>query len=106
MKEGMLTLDDFGEERERLARMQSQCEEELEEILEGGKLEKEFAEVLAKHRQDVMQIKEDAVPIELLDDLIEKIVVLSPERIEITYTFTDLMKMQEQLMRKEGRGSA
>lgn len=102
MKEGMLTLDDFGAERERLSRLQNQYEKERKEILKEGKLEREFAEVLDKHRCRVMEMKEDIIPLELLDSLIEKIAVLSPERIEITYAFTDLMKMQEQITQKEG----
>lgn len=106
MKEGILSLDDFGAERERLTGIQQQCEREIESLLQGGKLERELEEVLCKHRQRIMELKENSISIELLDSLIEQIVVLSPERIEITYTFTDLMRMQERTMQKEGREDA
>lgn len=102
MKEGMLSLDDFGAERQRLTGMLHQCEKEMEHLLQGGKLEKELEEVLCEHRQKIMELEDDSISDELLDSLIEKIVVLSPERIEITYAFTDLMRMQEQIMTKRG----
>ena len=102
MKEGMLSLDDFGAERQRLTGMLHQCEKEMEHLLQGGKLEKELEEVLCEHRQKIMELEDDSISDELLDSLIEKIVVLSPERIEITYAFTDLMRMQEQIMTKQG----
>lgn len=71
---------------------QRQYEEELRLILAGEQTEQDCMETVNKYRQNVLEMKGDHIPIELLDDLIERIVVLSPERMEIRYTFSDLVQ--------------
>lgn len=43
-------------------------------------------------KKTVPGFKNNSLPIDLLDRLIDKIIILSPERIEITYSFSDPMK--------------
>lgn len=108
MKEGKLSLDDFGVKRKELANKQQEYEITLNQILDDEKTEKEVTDFVDKYRRDVLEIKDDNIPNDLLDSLIEKIVILSPEKIEITYAFSDSMKKWvkethgKMLMQKEG----
>lgn len=92
MKDGKLSLDAFGFKREKLADRQRECEEKLAQISENEKAGKDAFEFACKYRQTVLKIKDDSLPFDLLDSLIEKITVISPKRIEIAYTFSDSMK--------------
>lgn len=111
MKEGRLSLDNFGAKRKNLTNEQQEYEEILNQIRNNEKAETEVAEFVDKYRQDILAIKDDNLPIELLSRLIEKIIIISPERIEITYSFSDSMKKWIEEMdrgipiQKEGTGN-
>lgn len=101
MKDGRLSLNDFGAKRKSLTDEQLKYEEILNKILDDKKMETEVIEFVDKYRKDVLEIKDDNLPIDILDCLIEKIIIVSPERIEITYSFSDSIPVQ-----KEGTGNA
>ncbi|WP_418494922.1 recombinase family protein [Enterocloster bolteae] len=112
MKEGRLSLDEFGMKRKILTNEQQEYEEILNQIRTNEKTEAEVTDFVGKYRQDVLAIKDDNLPIDLLDCLIEKITIISPERIELTYSFSDsIEKWIEEMSReipvqKEGTGNA
>ena len=89
MKEGLLSLNDFGAKRKSLTNEQQEYEEILSKLLDHEKTEAEIKGAVDKYRKDVLEIKDDGLPINILDCLIEKIIIVSPERIEITYSFSD-----------------
>lgn len=92
MKEGRLSLDDFGAKRNSLTNERLKYEETLNQIQDYEKTEKEVADFVDKYPQDMLEIKNDNLPVDLIDHLIEKITIVSPERIEITYAFSDSIK--------------
>lgn len=92
MKEGMLVQEDFEYERGRLAERQLQCESGLRNMEEGGGAGEDIIETIKGYRGDIFECKGEDIPVELLDKLIEKIIVLSPERIDITYVYTDVFE--------------
>ena len=94
MKEGLLSLSDYEYEKKRLAKMQMRHEEELNHIVDENEIEDEIENVLGQYRQNVLKMADggmpiDSISVDMLDILIEKIMVFSPERIEITYAFTN-----------------
>ncbi len=111
MKDGRLSLDDFGIKRKDLTNEQQKYEKILNQIRDNEKIGKEIADFVDKYRQEVLKIKDDNLPITLLEHLIEKIIIVSPERIEITYAFSDSIKKWIEKMdsrmpiQKEGTGN-
>ena len=89
MKDGRLSFNDFGAKRKSLTDEQSKYEKILNKILDDKKMETGVIDFVDKYRKDVLEIKDDYLPIDILDCLIEKIIIVSPERIEITYSFSD-----------------
>jgi hypothetical protein len=62
--------------------------------MKGDRTEKEVEEVLGQYRKSVLELggagtSDDVISMELLDLLIDKIVVYSPEKVEITYSFAN-----------------
>ena len=95
MKEGMLTREDFIHERERLSKRQRECEKELEKISDTGEPEtsgQSIIERLAGSYHAVSGLGWKEMPFELLDTIIQKIVVLSAGKIEMIFTYADIME--------------
>lgn len=91
----MLTREDFIYEREQISKQQRQCEEELEKIAGAGELEEsgqQIIERLAGSYHAVSGLEWKDMPFELLDTIIQKIVVLSARRVEMIFTYADIME--------------
>lgn len=97
MREGKISLRRFEEERNRLESQQCKCQEQIKTALGGEEMKKRTEKAIEKYREEIMKMHEPELPLELLDILITKIVVYSPEKIEISFNFTDILK-------KEGKG--
>ncbi len=80
MKEGLLSPADHKYEKKRLAKKLEEYDIGMASLMEGNRMEKEL---------EGTGISYDMISMELLDTLIDKIVVYSPEKVEITYSFAD-----------------
>lgn len=94
MKEGLLSPDDYEYEKKRLQKKLGEYNATMRSLMEGKKMEKELEKVLGQYRQNVLEMEgvgmaDDVISMKLLDALIDKIVVFSPEKIEVTYSFAD-----------------
>lgn len=94
MKEGLLSPTDYEYERKRLTKKLEEYDTAIASLMEGDRMEKEVEEVLGRYRQSVLELEgvgrsDDVISMELLDLLIDKIVVYSPEKVEVTYSFAD-----------------
>lgn len=94
MKEGLLSPTDYEYEKKRLAKKLEEYNAVMASLMEGDRMEKELEEALGRYRQSVLELEgvgmsDDVISIELLDTLIDKIVVYSPEKVEVTYSFAD-----------------
>lgn len=95
MKEGMLTREDFIHERECITKRQRQCEEELEKIAGAERPEEpgqQIIERLAGSYCAASELEWKDMPFELLDAIIQKIVVLSAGKVEMIFTYADIME--------------
>ena len=95
MKEGMLTREDFIHERECITKRQRQCEEELEKIAGAERPEEpgqQIIERLAGSYCAASELEWKDMPFELLDTIIQKIVVLSAGKVEMIFTYADIME--------------
>ena len=97
MKEGLLSPADYEYERKRLAKKLDEYDAAMANLMEGDRMEKEVEELLGRYRQSVLELEgvgksDDVISMELLDLLIDKIVVYSPEKVEVTYSFADELK--------------
>lgn len=92
MKEGILSFEDYEYEKKRLAEKQETYVRQLEHIKNTRFLETEINQSLSQQRQNTYSIVDSGLTMDMLARLIDKIVVFSPERIEITYAFADEMK--------------
>lgn len=95
LKEGMLTRVEFEYERERLMGDQKEFEEELMKIecdmAEYDKDEQRAIDFTDKCREAAPGLDRKEIPIQLLDMLIQKIVVLSGGRVEAVYAYDDVL---------------
>lgn len=94
MKEGLLSPTDYEYERKRLTKKMGEYDVAIANLMEGDRVEKEVEEVLGRYRQSVIELggagtSDDVISMELLDSLIEKVVVYSPEKVEVTYSFAN-----------------
>lgn len=111
MKEQRLSLDVFSTRLKNLANEQHEYEEILNQIRNSEKKEIGVADFVDKYRQDVLEIKDDNLPTDFLNCLIEKIIIVSPKRMEITYAFSDSIKKwiekknSRMPIQKEGTGN-
>ena len=90
MNEPLLSPDDYEYERKRLAKKLDEYDVAMANLMERDRMEK----LLGRYRQSVLELEgvgksDDVISMELLDLLIDKIVVYSPEKIEVTYSFAD-----------------
>ena len=95
MKEAMLTREDFIHERECITKRQRQCEEELEKIAGAERPEEpgqQIIERLAGSYCAASELEWKDMPFELLDTIIQKIVVLSAGKVEMIFTYADIME--------------
>lgn len=91
MKDGLLSHEDFMREREQLAEKRLRYKEELRCMKRDKQAEEEALESLRKCQNKVVGLDRDEMPLDILDILIERIVVLSPEQIDITFAYADMM---------------
>lgn len=94
MKEGLLSPADYEYEKKRLSKKLEEYDAAMASLMESDRMEKELEEVLGRYRQNVLELEgvgmsDDVISMELLDTLIDKIVVYSPEKVEVTYSFAD-----------------
>ena len=94
MKEGLLSPADYEYEKKRLTKKLEEYDAAMNSLMENDRMEKELEEVLWRYRQNVFELEgmgmsDDVISMELLDTLIDKIVVYSPEKVEVTYSYAD-----------------
>lgn len=94
MREEKISLRRFEEERTRLKEQQCECQEQIKIALDGEEMKKRTEKAIEKYRGEIIKIQESELPLELLDILITKIVVHSPEKIEISFNFTDILRRE------------
>lgn len=92
MKEGLLAQEDFEYEKKQLAQKQLSYEIEIKNAGGKNKEEEKAIETLNVCLEESIQAEDRKIPLEILDTLIEKIIVESPERIEIKCTYADLLQ--------------
>ena len=92
MKEGILSFEDYEYEKKQLAEKQEMYVRRLKHINNTSFLETEINQSLSQQLQNAFSIVDSELTMDMLARLIDKIVVFSPERIEITYAFADEMK--------------
>ena len=92
MIENKVTSEEFEHKMEYLNHQQGSYEKLLAEIKRDEEKEKSVMDSLIDYRERIMDIQGEALPLELLDFLISKIVVFSKERIEIQYAFQDILQ--------------
>lgn len=94
MKEGLLSSADYEYEKKRLTTKLEEYDAAMASLMESDRVEKELEEVLWWYRQNVFELEgmgmsDDVISMELLDTLIDKIVVYSLEKVEVTYSYAD-----------------
>lgn len=94
MKEGLLSPADYEYEKKRLSKKLEEYDAAIASLMKGDRTEKEVEEVLGQYRKSVLELggagtSDDVISMELLDLLIDKIIVYSPEKVEITYSFAN-----------------
>lgn len=89
LKEGLLSTADYEYEKVRLIRKQEEYAEELEEIGRKKEMEQNTHEMLQEYRSNILSMRNEEISLEMLDSLISKITVFSPERVEVTFSFAD-----------------
>ena len=92
LKEGILSLDDYEYEKRRLAEKQEEYGKQLQNIENTFLSESEINSSLKHQQQSLLSITDHGMTMDMLERSIDKIVVFSHERIEITYAFADELK--------------
>lgn len=89
LKAGLLLPDDYEYERKQLLQKQKNYEMELKELNEKERRKADLQDTLREYRTKVLSFESDKIPWDVLDKLIDKITVFSPERIEVTFSFAN-----------------
>jgi len=92
MKEGSLEPEDFEYEKKQLAQKQLSYEIEIKNIGGKNEAEEKAIETLNICLKENLQAEDKKIPLEILNILIEKIIVESPEQIVIKCTYADLLE--------------
>lgn len=92
MKDGMLAPADYERERGRLAGEQLRYERELKEMSVRSEAGQETMGTLDRYYREAVESGGKEVPVTALDNLIEKIIVLSPDRIEAVFAYADILE--------------
>lgn len=92
MKDGMLAPADYERECERLVGEQQQYERELKEMSIRNEAGQETMGILGRYYREAVESGSKEIPVTALDNLIEKIVVISPDRIEAAFAYADLLE--------------
>lgn len=92
MKDGMLAPADYERECGRLVEEQLQYERELKEMSIRNEAGQETMDILGRYYREAVEPGSKEIPVTALDNLIEKIVVLSPDRIEAAFAYADLLE--------------
>ncbi|MCI9073803.1 MAG: recombinase family protein [Lachnospiraceae bacterium] len=92
MKDGMLAQADYERERGRIAGEQMRYEKELREISIRNEAGQETMGILGGYYKEAVESGSKEIPVTALDHLIEKIIVLSPDRIEAVFAYADLLE--------------
>lgn len=80
MKKGQLSQADYEYEKKRLEKKLEEYDIGMASFMEGNGMEKEVKGA---------EMSDDVISMELLDTLIDKIMVYSPKKVEVTYSFAD-----------------
>lgn len=91
MKSGMLNQKDYKYECETLSKKQEQCKQEIERLMNEEQVDVEVKEVSASFSDQVIRPLEKDIDIDQLDALIEKITLYPQGRIEILYSYSDII---------------
>lgn len=91
MKDGMLAQADYERERGRLAGEQVRYEKELRELDIQSGAGRETMDALGRYYKEAVESDSKEIPVTALNHLIEKIVVLSPDRIEAVFAYADIV---------------
>lgn len=92
MKDGMLAPADYERECGRLVGEQLQYERELKEMSIRNEAGQETMGILDRYYREAVESGSKEIPVTALDNLIEKIVVLSSDRIEAAFAYADLLE--------------
>ena len=92
LKGGLLSLGDYEYEKKHLLEKQERYERELDELQQKKEQEQELQEKLQEYRSDVLSMESEEIPLEMLNLLISRITVFSPERVEVAFSFADEWK--------------
>lgn len=86
MKDGILEKQDYEIEKNRLQLRIRQCEEEIKYL--------SYDEKPTEIPDHIFKLEGEDISLELLDEVVEKIIIVSRMQVEITYTYEDLVKKQ------------
>lgn len=92
LKEQILLRDDYEYEKQRIDQDIKECEEKIVFLEENEHVKQGINMTLDEYRCSVVSLPNNEIPLDLLDKLIDKIVVFSPEHVEITFSFADRIK--------------
>lgn len=87
MKEGLLTKEDYAFGNEKLNLEITRYEQELKKMLEEVKEEEETSQILEEYKNIIFSLSNEELARDIIGRIVEKIVVYSPERVEITFGF-------------------
>ena len=81
-------------EKKRLVKKLEEYDAAMESLMKDSRMEKKLEDVLERHCKNVLNLKgegiaDDVISMDLLDALVKKIVVYSPERVKVTFAFSD-----------------
>ena len=88
----MYAQEDLKYEKNQLAKKQLTYKIEIKKAGKKNKDKEKAIETLNVCLEESLQAEDRKIPLEILDTLIEKIIVESPERIEIKCTYADLLQ--------------
>ena len=106
-REGLLTLGDYEYMKRNLEEKAKQYRVKIQNLDEQNRIEDEVQNTMRQHRQDILdgltgkEVRDDLneggrgnilankIYMDMLDKLIEKIVIYSSGRVEITYAYAD-----------------
>lgn len=90
MKEGLLTKEDYTFGTDKLNLEIRGHEEELKKLLTEVEEEEQTFKILEEYKNIIFSLPNEGISRELIGRLVEKIVVYSPERVEMTFSVKSL----------------
>lgn len=89
VQEGILSKDEYSYAREHMNCEIEKYKEELERAKQEKEQDRRLSTNMEAYQEIVFSLLEKEITFELIDRLVDKIVVYSPERIEITFSFDE-----------------